>query len=118
MKKWILAFCFVCLWVGCSKNEPATEPAPAGPTLTVSRNSVQLGSGETQSVIIGGGTPAYTITTIPNALLASARLENATADSTTLIITGAVSSATGTTPVAIRDNSTTPKQVSISITKR
>lgn len=118
MKKRVLVLCTICFLIGCSKDESTNTQSPGSATLSASSNSVQVGSGETQNVVISGGTPTYTIATLPNSSLASTRLDNANRDTTTLVITGAVGSATGTTPVVIRDNSATAKQISVSITKR
>jgi hypothetical protein len=103
----------------CSKdNSPNSPPQQSAPSLKTTASSVSVTSGQVQNVTISGGTPAYSISSPPNAALASASLENARNDTITLVIVGGVSTATGSSAVVVRDNSSTPKQVSISIVKQ
>lgn len=119
MMKRILAvlICAVSMVLGissCSKDDSTSAPPQTSATLKANTASVVLGG--TQSVTISGGTPAYFISSQPNIALAAARLDSANRDTAFLVI-APVATATGSTAVTVKDNSSPQRQVSILISK-
>ncbi|MBI4536056.1 MAG: hypothetical protein HY708_07240 [Ignavibacteriae bacterium] len=106
--------------IACSKDQtPTTTPTQQTGGLQASPSGVVVSQGQTQNVTITGGVNPYVIATPPNASLATAQFVNANLDTAILSITGAVTTATGSTSVRVRDSSTpTQREVTIAITKQ
>ena len=67
MRKWMITLpLFALLVAGCSKDDPAPEPAPALPqTPALSPSSVTVEEAQTVDITVSGGKPPYTVNVAP-----------------------------------------------------
>jgi hypothetical protein len=100
---------------GC--KDMGKDVVGGSPGLIVSSNSVSVEPGDDKDVMISGGAVPYSIVEAPQATVASAQFVNPAVNPATLTITANASASPGSaSSVTVRDNSTPPRQVTISIT--
>jgi hypothetical protein len=109
----------VCLVLqSCKRDDGITGPnTPTGPSLTASPSGVSVSSGQTRNVLIYGGTNPYSITQTSNQSLATAQISNPAQDTIVVVISGAITTATGSTSIVVKDASMPQKSVTVGITK-
>jgi hypothetical protein len=116
-KQWIFPIVVITLIVfsvvSCSKNSSPTQmQQTAAPQLTAVPSSAAVGVGTSQTVVISGGRPPYSVASAPTAI-ATVLLTNPDSLIASLTITG-ITIATASTSVTVSDSAGV-KNVSIPI---